>query len=702
VTLGLDAVAAADLVLCGAAVTAVTVRVTPRLAGRDGLDRLVVGLLLWMVQAVGVPLALACVDLLDRGAVLVAHVLIAGAVLRWVRRAPGRETTGALAPATIAATGAGAALAALWAVLSLRAAPTGDFDSREYHIANLATWLQHHNLWHLPYANLGQITATHPGNGEMFGLWLILPSHRDGLDYIGPLAFAVLAVVAVAWIAREVFGAKAAAPAALATMAVLFAPLFATSEIYSLETDIPAAAGVLLAIGFILRHRTDPSWRWTILAGVSLGLGVGAKYTALLPAVMVIAVALVICRDRRLLVGLIPGLVVFAGPWFLRNLVDTGNPVFPQQVAIGGHILLGGANTSIDVLGTSMLSHLVHFRKTPLKLWWTSVRTILGPAAVLPVVGVAIGWWRRRVPELTVLVLALGAFIAYLSTPFSGGGVTGEPYLVSGSIRYALLAMLLGVVLLAGALPQLVTMAAAAVIVAFDVWWLRKHRVSHPTVDPTHFMLAIAVVVGGAIIVALLARAQVLARRSDNDPVATRAWAMPAALAGLLGSFVVALAVLHRVDHPAIAPTEAVLDRLDPQSHPVLVVSVQDLRSVLGTDLDRGMVGVSNGGHADETPFSVRSEAAARFAAAALPGFATYSDPGSPEDAVLARRLDAELLSANLPILVVGQWADGALSAFGEPVRWVPPPTEWCLAAPPTYGIAVYTRLTPGATCPAP
>jgi 4-amino-4-deoxy-L-arabinose transferase-like glycosyltransferase len=77
--------------------------------------------------------------------------------------------------------------------------------------------------------------------------------------------------------------------------------------------------------------------RWFALAGAFAGLAMGVKYTAVIVPIALVAVLLLSPRSRRprLLISFLSFAILFAAPWYLRNLVFTGNPVYP--------FLFGGA-----------------------------------------------------------------------------------------------------------------------------------------------------------------------------------------------------------------------------------------------------------------------------------------------------------------------------------------------------------------------
>ena len=59
------------------------------------------------------------------------------------------------------------------------------------------------------------------------------------------------------------------------------------TQVHGMETDMPAVAGIVggVALAMVARRRPD-DWRWPLLVGVALGLGMGGKYTATAPALI--------------------------------------------------------------------------------------------------------------------------------------------------------------------------------------------------------------------------------------------------------------------------------------------------------------------------------------------------------------------------------------------------------------------------------
>ncbi|MBN1641973.1 MAG: glycosyltransferase family 39 protein [Anaerolineae bacterium] len=101
--------------------------------------------------------------------------------------------------------------------------------------------------------------------------------------------------------------------------------------------DLALAYCQLAALGALLNWVEDRTSRWLLLSGAFCGLSLGLKYTAFVCA---LSIGLLVCwalwraRARwRAWVGALGGLglsaAAFAAPWYLRNLIMTGNPVYP-------------------------------------------------------------------------------------------------------------------------------------------------------------------------------------------------------------------------------------------------------------------------------------------------------------------------------------------------------------------------------------
>ncbi len=600
------------------AVAFVAVRVARAVAPEDGLVRATVAVLIGLAQVVGVPLLLAMAGVLGPEPALGLHLVLALVVWRLVRPPDAvREEGDADRRGGAVAAGVGVALASLALIPALLGRLSEDFESRHYHIANLASWLQRESLWPLPFQNPAFATATHPGNGETVGLWLALPTHGDHSIYVGNVAFGLLAVLAVALLARRLGGR--AWVGALGAIAVLGTPVLFGSQAHSLGTDLAAAGPLIAAVAFLhLAVREGPRpWLW--LAGVAAGLAVGSKYSAMVPAALLLAGAAVVVRPTRDLWRLLPGLALFAGPWLLRNALATGNPIFPQGVEALGW---PGYSSPLESISGPLLGHLARFETAALAEWIRLLWRLWGPVVLLLPLG-AVAALRSR-DRRWLGVLAMAWLLAYASTPF-----TGQSQVMGINTRYALPAVLLGVALASASLPKLLLAPVIGVALVFDA----VHLLDPETLRRPDLELG-----WGALVAAALGAAAWLAW---NHPpklgfLRSRPAAVAAVLAAALGATMVATA-------GGRAPTPLEQEAVRPYYESVVSIGVFDLRSLLGPRLNRRLVAIAEGGAAGEDP---------------------YEDAVAFQDAL--DRLDPSIIVVSL------------IPAVGVPAGWRPSPDDWC------------------------
>ena len=130
--------------------------------------------------------------------------------------------------------------------------------------------------------------------------------------------------------------------------------------------------GLACFTGLALLWATRPevggaSW---ILAGVFSGLAAGSKYTGAFAALLVAGTSLYFAAPawrsgvRRFLVV---GSVAFALalPWYLRNLMATGDPIYPL-----GYALLGRPAPPLSTYFYGYGTNLVHLLRSPFDLLW--------------------------------------------------------------------------------------------------------------------------------------------------------------------------------------------------------------------------------------------------------------------------------------------------------------------------------------------
>lgn len=342
------------------------------------------------------------------GRITIASYLLAQAALfAWslhfsVRRVTHMSAEWAVMPPWVV--GLVGALLAIASAFAFAHAPLTLYDSLSYHLFFPARWLQEQALSIIPTPFSDQAQAYAPANGELFFLWLMLPFHGDLLARIGQLPFALLAAVTVYALARKL-GARPEHAVYPAAFLLLSRPLL--EQAIGANVDLVCAATFLtsLYLGLVAFER-DRTRDW-LLWGVSLGLCFGSKYVALIyvPVVLVFAVA---GRPRLKMLWAAVGIVAFALPWYARNWMIAGSPIYPASLTLAGVTVAQGAFDRLAMLNT--VFHTTETRLFPViaaHAFGPTLFLIWLPAALVG--GIALvrrGWWPHTVVALLPYVMA--------------------------------------------------------------------------------------------------------------------------------------------------------------------------------------------------------------------------------------------------------------------------------------------------------
>src|SRR5437763_3708318 len=357
--------------------------------------------------------ALSPLRAVTRGGLAVAEALLLAAalVLWWRRGRPGLPLDTARPAARRVVTdpvcalflGAVVVLLAYELVLALTA-PANNWDSLTYHLSRVAAWMQHGGVYRIPNAPTPRMNEYQPlAEQQILYLFVAIGS---GALFALPQYLAQLAVlVGVYGIARRLgFEPRAAACSSLllATFS-LVAFESTTSQNDLVAASFPVAAACLL----LGSGRFEPA-----LAGVAVGLGLGAKLTTAL--VLPVLLVLALLRGRRVTLEAIAGAVTsFATVGlcgYALNLANTGRvlghlgthidtPAY-EQPAHPSH-LATGVDVLYETLDLSVLSdHLIQL------LW------IAGAVAAVLAAGYVL--WRRRTVA-AALVTAVVVALPFLS-----------------------------------------------------------------------------------------------------------------------------------------------------------------------------------------------------------------------------------------------------------------------------------------------
>ncbi len=207
-------------------------------------------------------------------------------------------------------------------VMSL-APPADDFDALLYHLAVPALWLRHGKLIPSP-----DVTYWYPHVVEGSFVFPLAFGFDTSAHLIHFLWLTLTMLLLWQWIRRA--WNDSIAWNALALLLTMPSLLWLAAWAY---TDYPLTFGGIAALYSIWRWSETKDARWVACGGVMTGLALGAKYSSVVVPLAALALIFVWEKENRARIknGLIFSAVslLVASPWFLRNWLWTGNPVFP-------------------------------------------------------------------------------------------------------------------------------------------------------------------------------------------------------------------------------------------------------------------------------------------------------------------------------------------------------------------------------------
>jgi hypothetical protein len=310
----------------------------------------------------------------------------------WLTRSRPHAATCMSVSAPIAQLAVPAALLCVVIAYGLLHSPLTAYDSLSYHLFFPARWLQEQAISIIPTPFSDPAQAYAPANGELYFLWLMLPLHGDLLARIGQVPFLALIGLGLYDIARRLGASRSHA---MWPVMFCFVSRPIVEQAVGADVDLICWSLFLASLSLGLRGADSDRRRDWLLFGAALGLYLGTKYVALVYAP--IAAALLLVRagwppSARVVLRRIgwslPGIALFAIPWYLRNWIVAGSPLYPASLDIGGITLAQGAFTRAAM--RLSVFHTTDVRLLPVMLAHAFGTTLLLSLAPF----LAIGAWR--------------------------------------------------------------------------------------------------------------------------------------------------------------------------------------------------------------------------------------------------------------------------------------------------------------------
>jgi hypothetical protein len=297
-------------------------------------------------------------------------------------------------------------------------------DALIYHLAVPKLYLLHHGFYFIP----GNVFAGYPHLGEMHYL-LALFLQNDILAKA--MNYAVLCGILLGMGLFARFLLKEHVFPAFSMLIFLSIPsVFAASHMA--YNDLFVAFFTLAAFYSFLRWSEQRMTAWLILCGIFSGSAAACKYTALLLTPLGCLGILWFAARRksetrqalRLLALYVASALIAGSPFYLKNWIMTGNPLYPFFYGIfGGRGWDGDQARLYDLfiqnlgMGRSILDYLLLPWNVSLRAKMDSPQFdgVLGPIFLLTLPFLA-GLRRWEKPVLVVLVYALLSFLFWASS----------------------------------------------------------------------------------------------------------------------------------------------------------------------------------------------------------------------------------------------------------------------------------------------
>ena len=219
-----------------------------------------------------------------------------------------------------------------------------EYDSIAYHLSIMVEWLQAGNLWDVLYAAWGGPLGYYPSTHELMSMWLIIPF---GNDYLVNLSnFGIVGVMIIVVYKLLVEMGVQDFLAWLAGALVMVMPIF-LRQVGTSQVDILLALTVIIAWYLLLRSFLRKDGLLLIPLLITMAILLGTKYLAIMYIIPILLVFFGMFSNwrknhRYWLFWTVLILASIGSIWYWRNLVLTGNPVFPADIQLGGQTLFEG------------------------------------------------------------------------------------------------------------------------------------------------------------------------------------------------------------------------------------------------------------------------------------------------------------------------------------------------------------------------
>lgn len=223
-----------------------------------------------------------------------------------------------------------------------------EYDTISYHLPFVVEWYNTGSLLGIYYSVFAGPLGYYPSNFELFELWALIPFGKDIL--INFLNFPIIFILILGLYSILKNLNISAKSAWLGIAFLIYMPIFCNYLGFP-HVDVFFTTLFILAIYFLQECWRTKNIFDIAMTGIALGMFIGTKYIAIPFSIPLLVLALIIIfRNYRKnkksffsALGLFTSGGILGGAfWFIRNWIDSGNPIFPTEVSILGHNILSG------------------------------------------------------------------------------------------------------------------------------------------------------------------------------------------------------------------------------------------------------------------------------------------------------------------------------------------------------------------------
>jgi hypothetical protein len=326
-----------------------------------------------------------------------------------------------------------------WLLLST---PIGDYDSLAYHLPTMAEWYREGSFIRLEELN---IISAYPYGWEVICTLFIMPFRQDIPAALPNLLAWLLFALSVYRLGR-IAGAGRTNSLTAAFLAIS-APIL-LNNINTMHIDLPLGAFFLVCLNLIASYIQTRNRYYFYLLLPALGMLAGIKTSGLIYAVLLatlLGAALLKSSKINKKTSPLPStkttgqslpfflvcllsMVLIGGFWYIRNIVELGNPLGYLQVQIGDITLLKGDMDGSILSKTVLLNVFNPFSLGHWKRLYNQFLLRLGiPYLVLLLsfIWLVISYVKGKLPIRSgtfwgLATVLITTFFLYISTPYSG------------------------------------------------------------------------------------------------------------------------------------------------------------------------------------------------------------------------------------------------------------------------------------------